>query len=86
MATGKRPNRTSSAPWGRWALILAALVVAGGIVWWLARPGAAGGGAVAYGRARSPDAVLFLLRGPTLQLLQSHEVRALDRAARGPST
>lgn len=86
MATGKRPNRTSSAPWGRWALILAALVVAGGIVWWLARPGAAGGGAGAAEETAAgpgPQPLDLSTGGPTVEAAAEVDAPAESLASAG---
>ncbi|HET9582109.1 MAG TPA: thioredoxin domain-containing protein [Gemmatimonadota bacterium] len=69
MTTGKRPRQTPPAPWGRWALILAALVVAGGLVWWMARPSSAGedAGAAEDAAAGPGPRPLDLSSGPTVE-------------------
>jgi protein-disulfide isomerase len=86
MATGKRPTRTSSAPWGRWALILAALVVAGGVVWWLARPGAAGEGAGAAEETAAgpgPQPLDLSAGGPTVEAAAEVDAPAESLASAG---
>lgn len=38
MAKGRRPTQPRSTPWVRWGGVLVALVIAGAVVWWVARP------------------------------------------------
>lgn len=86
MATGKRPTQASSAPWGRWALILAALVVVGGIVWWMARPSSAGedaGAAEDIAAGPGPRPLDLSAGGPTVEAAAAVTAPAESLASAG---
>ena len=86
MTTGKRPTRTSSPPWRRWVLVLGALVVAGGVVWWMTRPSAPGGDVGAAEEAAAgpgPQPLDLSAGGPTVQAAAAVDANSIMMPAAG---
>lgn len=86
MAAGKRPAQPQSAPWGRWIVVLVALAVAGGLVWWWARPSPAGEGAGVAEEVAGPGPQPLDLgsAGPTVEAAAAIDAPAESLASAGP--
>ncbi|MGH7551296.1 MAG: thioredoxin domain-containing protein, partial [Gemmatimonadota bacterium] len=87
MATGKRPAQQPSAPWGRWVVVLAALVVAGVAVWWFTQSSQAGqdAGATAEEAAGpGPQPLDLGSSGPTVEAAAAVDAPAESLVAAGP--
>jgi protein-disulfide isomerase len=87
MATGKRPVQQPSSPWGRWALVLVALVVAGAAVWWFTRSSQADPDAGATTEAPAgpgPQPLDLGSSGPTVEAAAAVDAPAESLAAAGP--
>lgn len=86
MAGGKRPAEPQGSPWIRWAGVLVGLAIAGGIVWWVARPSGAeeaDGEAPSEAGATDPQP-LDLGAGPTVESAVLADVSPESLASAGP--
>ncbi|MGH7570894.1 MAG: DsbA family protein [Gemmatimonadota bacterium] len=87
MATGKRPAQQPPSPWGRWVVVLAALVVAGAAVWWFTQSSEAGQdvGAISEEAAGpGPQPLDLSGAGPTVEAAAEVDAPAESLAAAGP--
>ncbi len=85
MATGKRPIREEQKPYGRWGIVLAGLVLAGGLVWWMTRssPQDEGVDIEATADPNVPQP-LDLGSGPTVEAASTVDVPPESLASAGP--
>ena len=87
MTSGKRPTQRPSAPWGRWAVVLVVLIVAGAAIWWLARPSQPSeeaGAAAREAAGPGPQPLDLSAAGPTVEAAATVDVPAESLAAAGP--
>lgn len=84
MAKGKRPTDPQAKPWIRWGGVLVGLVIAGAIVWWVARP-------TPLDQAEAPEAVegagprpLDVGGGPTVEAAATVDAPPESLASAGP--
>lgn len=85
MAKGKRATQPQGTPWSRWVMVLAGLAIAGGVVWWVARPTptdiAAVGGEEPPGA--TPQPLDLSVGGPSIEAAAELDVPADSVASAG---
>lgn len=87
MAGGKRPAQQPSSPWGRWIVVLAALVVAGAAVWWFTQSTQAGedaGATTEDAAGPGPSPLDLGSSGPTVEAAARVDAPAESLASAGP--
>lgn len=86
MATGKRPAQQPPAPWGRWIVVLAALILAGGAVWWFTQStaGQDDGASVEEAAGPGPRPLDLGAGGPTVEAAAEVDAPAESLASAGP--
>lgn len=83
MARGKRPAAPPSSPWGRWVVVLGALVVVAVVAWLVARPSAEDGAAADAEASAGPQPLAA--EGPTVEAAATLEnVPPESLASAGP--